>query len=386
MIALPLSPAETATEAAERNRIGGAEWILRTEDDGFALKRIANSSRRSPLFGTLEVAGHAGLILFSSGTSGEPKAMLHDFNALLDRYQSVGKRRDRTLQLLLVDHIGGLDSALRTLCSGACLIIPETRTPEAVGRAIEQHGINILPASPTFLNLILLADVPARFDCSTVEIIAYGAEAMPHTLLERLCRAFPNAELQQKFGTSETGTVRIKSSASDSLFFKIADRETEWKAVNDELWLKTPSRILGYLNAHNDSLEAEGWYRTGDLVEEQSDGSLRIVGRVSTVINVGGQKVHPSEIENVLLEIPEIATCQVYSIKDPITGHRIACRIASETERDIRQWKRLIRNHCRGKLSPWKIPSSVEILNNIGMTSRLKQHNSGHDTAPTDQL
>ena len=324
----------------------------------------------SPLYEQLE---GSGLILFSSGTSGQPKGMLHHLPALLNRFEPVTPRSDRTLQLLLIDHIGGLDAAFRCLCAGSTLVIPVARTPEAAGRAIEAHQINILPASPTFLNLMLINGVAEQFDCNSIEIIAYGAEAMPQALLKRIGKAFPSADLQQKFGTSETGAVRIESCEKDSLYFRIKDLDTQWKVVDDELWLKTPSRIIGYLNCDENSLEADGWYRTGDLVEEGQDGSLRIIGRQSATINVGGQKVHPSEIEAVLHHIEGIDACYVYGEPDPITGQHVACEIVTSIEQELRSWKRSIRNHCRGKLAPWKIPSSVTVSDDLSVNSRMKR-------------
>jgi acyl-CoA synthetase (AMP-forming)/AMP-acid ligase II len=360
---------------------GLAQLIAITQSDRIALplpselpeaerRRMLELAASSPLYDQLR---GSGLVLFSSGTSGEPKGMLHDLAALLNRFQQVGLRQDRTLQLLPIDHIGGLDAALRCLCSGATLIVPEARTPEAAARAIEAHKVNILPASPTFLNLMLMNGVHEQYDCRSVEIIAYGAEAMPAPLLKRLEKAFPHADLQQKFGTSETGAVRIQSQRKDSLFFRIKDPDTEWKVVKDELWLKTPSRILGYLNADESSLEADGWYRTGDLVEEGPDGSIRIIGRQSATINVGGQKVHPAEVEAVLHELEGIDACTVHGEPDPITGQRVACEIFSTEEKDLRTWKRAIRNHCRGKLAPWKIPASVKASETLNVNSRLKR-------------
>jgi acyl-CoA synthetase (AMP-forming)/AMP-acid ligase II len=347
-IALPL-PAELT--AAERSK----------------MRQVAASS---PLYDRL--AG-SGLVLFSSGTSGEPKGMLHNFDALLDRYQNIRPRRDRCLLLLLIDHIGGLDSAFRCLFSGSTLVLPATRTPEAAGAAIAAYKVNVLPASPTFLNLMLLNGIATAQDLSSVEIIAYGAEAMPQTVLHRLAAAFPHAQLQQKFGTSETGAIRIKSANNKSLFFRIQDSDTQWKVIEDELWLKTPSRILGYLNAEDGKLEADGWYRTGDLVETDAHENLRIIGRTSALVNVGGQKVHPSEVEAVLNTIKGIEAVHVYGQEDPITGSKVCAKIAISEELDLRAWKRTIRSHCRGKLAPWKIPSSIQIVESIGVNHRMKR-------------
>jgi acyl-CoA synthetase (AMP-forming)/AMP-acid ligase II len=374
LIAVPLPRELPEYERSLNKKIAQVEWSLTSQDGQFHLCREAlPSGARPALFNQISNRQHAGLILYSSGTSGQPKAMLHDLNALLARYESVRPRSDRSLLLLLIDHIGGLDCAFRTLFAGSTLIIPTERTPAAVGAAIARQQVTIFPASPTFLNLMLLAKAYETHDCSSIEIIAYGAEAMPQSLLNRIACAFPRAELQQKFGTSETGSVRIKSSQNNSLFFKISDRDTEWKVVNEELWLKTPSRILGYLNADETSLEADGWYRTGDLVEEGSDDDIRIIGRHSNWMNIGGQKVHPAEIETVIRVIPGVTACRVFSKPAPITGSAICCEIVSAENCDIRAWKRIIRNHCKGKLAPWKIPSSVIIATELTMNQRMKR-------------
>lgn len=368
-VALPLSPEMPMVEQVEQQRIAGATFLLSAE----GLRSQSMKVAPSKLIDQLSKRGHAGLILFSSGTSGEPKGMLHDLNALLDRYGEVRPRADRTVQLLLTDHIGGLDSAFRTLFAGSTLVLPEARTAVAVGEAVERYDVNILPASPTFLNLMLLAQVAEQFDCSSLEVIAYGAEPMSARLLGRLLEAFPNAAFQQKFGTSETGAIRIKSQSTGSLYFSIEDSGVEWRVHDEELWLKTSSRILGYLNADESSLEADGWYRTGDLVEEAEGGYLRIVGRRSQLINVGGQKVHPAEVEQVIAEIEGVEVCSVYAKPAPVTGSMVACVIVTSVGRDLRSWKRLVRQHCRGRIANWKIPASVELRAELSMTDRLKR-------------
>jgi len=334
------------------------------------MRRVAADS---PLHAKLK---GSGLVLFSSGSSGKPKAMLHSLPALLDRYKNVPLRNDRTLQLLLIDHIGGLDAALRCLCAGSTLVVPAARDPDAAGEAIAKHKVNILPASPTFLNLMLLQGIPERYDCQSLEIIAYGAEPMPQTLLHRLGSAFPNLRLQQKFGTSETGAIRIESHDNGSLFFRIKDPDTEWKVIEDELWLKTPSLILGYINAEDATLEADGWYRSGDLVEQDDAGRLRIIGRRSDMINVGGRKVHPAEVEAVISQIKAVDSCRVYAEPDPIAGQRIACDLYSNSPMDLRGWKRTIRSHCLKELAAWKIPSKIRLPEALSFTSRLKQKRS----------
>lgn len=366
---LPISP--QSPEKEKQYRIGRVEWTLHNRK----LRRKTASAEPHPLLNKLGQSGHPGLILFSSGSTGSPKAMLHDLKLLLDRYESLAARSDRTLQLLPLDHIGGLDAALRTLCSGSAIVIPEARTPESAGHAIAKHQVSVLPASPTFLNLMLLTGVAHSSDLSSLRVIAYGAEPMPFSLLQKLKAAFPEVDLQQKFGTSETGAIRIKSAGSGKLNFSIKDKDADWKIVDGELWLQSSSRILGYLNsdADNSSLLLDGWFRTGDLIEEDKDGSLRIIGRRADLINVGGEKVAPIEVESILMEMPAIADCLVYAEENAITGQIVVAQIVPQGEYETVQLKRAIKKHCRKRLATYKIPARIQITEKTKYSDRLKK-------------
>ncbi|MEM7790570.1 MAG: fatty acid--CoA ligase family protein [Verrucomicrobiota bacterium] len=371
LIALPIMLNLPEGERLQQKQIAGISNTLR---EGKLIESPQFRMLPPRLVDQLTERGHPGLVLFSSGTSGAPKGMLHDLTELLFRYKRVRTRNDSTIQLLLPDHIGGIDSALRTWLSGSTMIVPKDRTPDKVGCAVESYSANVLPATPTFFNLLLLSGALKKYDFSSLEILTYGAEPMPAKLLADLSQAFPNANLQQKFGTSETGAIRIKGSRHDTLNFAIKDADVAWQIVESELWIKTPSRILGYLNADDSSLEKDGWYRTGDLVDQAADGSMRIIGRASEMINVGGLKVHPSEVESVLLEIQGIQTCKVFGKTNVIAGNQVACQISISKNRDLRFWKQTIRKHCKDRLALWKIPSAVEITSCVQITDRLKHY------------
>ncbi len=372
LVAVPLSHELGEAERITARQVAAVQWRI---GSGYALTQLQHTDEPTDLIKTLENRQHSGLILFSSGTSGAPKAMLHDFDALLQRYSKVKPRQDRSLLLMHLDHIGGIDAALRTLLAGSALIIPESRTPESAAQAIETYKVNILPCTPTFLNLLLLSQQYQKHDLSSVEIIAYGAEAMPPALLERLVQQFPKAEFQQKFGTSETGAIRIQSTNTNSLFFRIQDPDTEWRIHEGELWLKTPSRILGYLNADQSALEANGWYRTGDLVEKGADDSLRIIGRASELINVGGEKVTPGEVEAIVLQIPQIESCIVFSEANAITGQSVAIKVFASAGSSTSELKRKIKRHCRQTLAAHKVPTRIYFTDHISISSRHKRLN-----------
>ncbi len=370
----------------ERLRVAGAQWVLeKQEGNGFQLSVAVDcrsgetaGGNQHPLIAKLARAGHPGLILFSSGTTGTPKAMLHDLVKLTEGYTvKMAGGGPVTLAFLNYDHIGGLDILFRALASGASLVIPERRDPECVARTIERHQVEVLPASPTFLNLFLLSGVTEKHDLSALRIIGYGSEPMPESLLRRLASAVPWVRLQQKFGTSETNAVRVVSRSPDSLEMRVEDSRVQWKVVDGELWLKSPSRILGYLNADNSILPDDGWYRTGDLVEETGDGFFRIVGRRSDQINVGGEKVFPSEVEAVLLEIPELRECRVFGESHPLTGQVVAVEAVATEDLSLTELKKRIRAFCRDRLEPHKIPVKVYRVEVIETGENFKKRRGG---------
>lgn len=319
--------------------------------------------------------GHSGVILFSSGSTNRPKAMLHDLDQLMEHYQQKKTKTGRILIFLMFDHIGGLNTLLNALTSGYTIVIPSERNPENVCKLIEFHQVDILPTSPTFLNLIVISDAYKRYSLSSLKLITYGTEAMAESLLQKISQILPEVKLLQTFGTSETGIAHTKSMAPDSLYMKITDDGNhEYKIVNEELWLKSKTQVLGYLNVEeNGSFTSDGWFKTGDIVEETPDGFLKIIGRTKEVINVGGLKVLPIEIESVLLEMDKIDDCIVYGLPNAITGMTVAADIVLKSDNTKSKIKREIRNYCRTRLDSYKIPTKIKIVSRTNFSERFKK-------------
>ena len=251
-----------------------------------------------PLLVKLREEEHPGLVLFSSGSTGEPKAALHDFVPLLDKFRT-RRRAWRTMAFLLFDHIGGINTLFHTLSNGGTVVVTTDRSPEAVSRLIAEYQVELLPTSPTFLNLLLVSEAYRKYDLSSLQLVTYGTEVMPEATLRRIHEALPQAQLQQTYGLSELGILRSKSRSSESLWVKLGGEGYETRVVDGLLEIKARSAMLGYLNAPSPFTE-DGWFRTGDRVEVDGE-ELRILGRVSEVINVGGQKVDPVEVEDSIL-------------------------------------------------------------------------------------
>ncbi len=360
-------------EVVTKLDIVNADFLITFENDKVNYKNINPRLEKHKLVQELQNLNCSGLILFSSGTTGEPKAMIHNFDNLHSVYKNKKQKDINTLIFLTFDHIGGIDTMLRIFSISGTISIPSTRQPKDVCKMIERYNINVLPASPTFLNLLLIGKFHNQYNLSSLRIISFGAEPMPESLLKRLNNEFQNVKLQQKFGTSETNAIRVKNKSNDSLFMKLDDPNLEYKIVDNELWLKSKTQVMGYLNSSMESFTEDGWFKTGDLVEKTDDGYIKIIGRNKEVINVGGEKVLPNEVESVILSMEEIDDVMVYGESNIITGQTVVCDVVLNIEIVNREAKKLIRKFCKDSLDGYKIPTKVNLVDKTNFGDRFKK-------------
>ncbi|RYZ04701.1 MAG: long-chain fatty acid--CoA ligase [Myxococcales bacterium] len=339
------------------------------EDDGFSLHSLPHSVA-NPLTLKLRERQHAGLVIFSSGSTGAPKAILHDLAQIREKFRKV-RQKKTTLTFLLFDHIGGIDTLLGTFGSGGCVVTVSQRTPELVARAIERHHVHTLPTSPTFLNLLLMSGVWEQFDLSSLKVIAYGTEPMPQSTLQRLNEVFPGVALVQTYGMSELGVLRSRSKDNGSLWIKFTGEGFQTKVVDGTLWVKADAAMLGYLNAP-DLFDDEGWLNTQDAVEVEGE-YLRILGRATDLINVGGQKVYPAEVENVLLQLSNVQEVSVFGKPHPMMGQVVAARFNLQEPEPLDLFKRRMNAFGRERMAKYQIPVYVEVVSGEQFGARFKK-------------
>jgi acyl-CoA synthetase (AMP-forming)/AMP-acid ligase II len=368
-IAVPLTPA-SRVQRARFAEIAEAGFCVEFDASDAWTLSLPGRSASNALTLKLAGRGHPGLVIFSSGSTGEPKAVLHDFVALLEKFKARGQGK-RILTFLLFDHIGGMDTLFNVLANGGTMVTTPSRDPDAVCRAIAAHRVHTLPASPTFLNLLLISEAWRQHDVSSLRVVAYGTESMPEQLLARLREALPGVQLVQTYGLSELGVLRTRSREDGSLWLRFRGEGFETKVVDGLLWVRTASAMLGYLNAPNLFDEA-GWLNTEDAVVVEGE-YLRILGRASEIINVGGRKVYPAEVENVISQLDNVRDVAVYGEKNSLTGQIVAARINLVVEEPLEGFKRRLRVFCRQRLAAYKIPARIELTDREQYGERLKK-------------
>ena len=117
----------------------------------------------------------------------------------------------------------------------------------------------------------------------------------------------------------------------------------------------------------------DGWFRTGDLVEVAEDNYIRIIGRNSDIINVGGQKVLPSEVESMLLQIDNIVDASVFAKPNPVTGNVVAAYVVLENEEPLPALRKRILIYCKDKLDSYKLPVDIQIKDKLDLSGRFKK-------------
>ena len=308
--------------------------------------------------------GEPGLILETSGTQGGRKIVLHNFNKIAQKYIKL-HRRFNSILVFSPEHISGIETMLSIIIPGGTIIIPPDDSINTVCNTIEEHKINLLACTPTFIRLVMLSDNINKLQ--GLEILNLGGERTDEKLLKGLKKTLPNTQIYQAFGTTETTNIRTYS-IEGSVYFKPGIEGENYIVRDGILWLKKTDSIVCFMEG-NIIIENE-WICTNDKVEKNKEGYIKTIGRNEERVNIGGEKVDPQEVENIILEMEGVISVKVYSEDDIILGKKLVANIYIEHPQKLN--KNDIITYCRGKLPDYKIPVKFYIHNELALTSRLK--------------
>lgn len=368
-IALPLTEIFSVNKSLYY-QLAGVEHIIQISKDDSVTFLTTNGGHTHDILKSLIENRRSGLILFTSGSTGESKGVVHDFQHLLDKYRR--KRHHlKTIVFMSFDHIGGIDTLFYNLSNTSTMVVLEDRSPLSVCQTIEQHKVEVLPVSPTFIRLLLLSKTFLNYDLSSLKIVTCGAEVMPESTALEFSKHFPKVKLLQKYGTSEIGNPSCKSKESDSSWVKLGGDGFNFRIVNGLLEIKSDSAMLGYLNAPNPFTD-DGWFQTGDAVVQDGD-FFKILGRTSDMINVGGEKVYPAEVEDVILQLSGVEDVAVRGVANPITGQMVVAKVVLTTNETLADFRKRMRTFCTERLPAHKIPQKIELSMQAVYSERFKK-------------
>lgn len=327
---------------------------------------------------------------FTSGTTGNPKGVLHSFNTTLCAARFLSQdmhvsEEDVFLIYLPVGLNWGYLTLVQVVMAGAKGVLLARFSGRSALDLIERERVTYIPTAPASIVAILNADDLAKRDLSSLRVVLTGGASASIETIKAFQQTVPKAKLIELYGMLETGfhaytrldddPLRVNGTIGrcvEQLELGILDDEGNEVArgQSGELAAKGPSVHLGYLdnpNANADSFTADGWFRTGDLGEfVDGAGNVRISGRKKEIINRGGKKYFPREIEEILYQHPAFLHVAVIGLPDPRLGERnCLCAVlkpgASVTLEEIVKM-------LRGRVADYKLPEQLEILEDLPMT------------------
>lgn len=282
------------------------------------------------------------LLVYTSGTTAEPKGVQHSHNSLLGEIRAMDETRASGPDLTVLSafpsgHIAGTLGFLRTLCRANTTIALDTWNPERAARLIAERGVGSSGGAPIHLSGLL--DVAERdgLDLSCLREYTTGAAGVAGALIRRADRFGVGAF--RCYGSSEHPT--ISSGQPEDPLDKRADTDgritpgTRIRLVDDdgcdveagghgEIWTRGPELFCGYTDAvHNRDSMVDGWFRTGDVGCLNADGYLRITDRKKDIIVRGGENISSKEVEDVLGDHPAIAEAAAVGMADDKYGERV---------------------------------------------------------------
>lgn len=320
--------------------------------------------------------------LATSGTTGTPKWIAHSFTSLSRAAKASAQSAALHWALCYQpSRFAGLQVLLQSLLSGA--VITDCSSGDAQQRfsLMQQHGVNAVSATPSLWRQLLMT---AQLNTLPLQQITLGGEIADQPLLDTLAALFPAARLLHIYASTEAGVgfaVADKRAGFPASWLKQRHSNLLLKVdANQHLWLKPPQLPDTGLASDADS---DSYLDSGDLVTIEQDRVI-FLGRASGVINVGGNKVHPEQVEQVLLQYPGVRQARVYAKASSVLGQLVIADIVVDSATDAKTLQAQLLHHCQAQLERYQLPARFNIVsslatNAVGKLSRKADVKEPHE-------
>ena len=295
--------------------------------------------------------------IFTSGTTGQPKEVIHNLHSLTRAVRvSVNYRKQVWGYAYNPTHMAGLQVFFQAFENLNTLVNIFHLSRLDVYRNIREKRITHISATPTFYRLLL----PAEGVCPLVVRVSLGGEKSDCKLHESILKIFPNAKINNIYASTEAGTL---FAAKGENFQIPSNVIAKIKIVKNELWIH--KSLLGKSDSF---IFSEDYYCTGDIVEwvDSEKGIFRFKSRKNELINVGGYKVNPSEVEESILQIPDVLQAVVFGKKNSVLGNILCAELKLIPGSQLTEIS--IRSYLSNVLQDFKIPRRIRFVESFSLT------------------
>ena len=295
--------------------------------------------------------------IFTSGTTGQPKKIIHTIQNLTRSIRKSDKYNDFVWAFAYnPTHMAGLQVFFQALANKNKLVNVFNYQRNDVYEYIEKYKITHMSATPTFYRLLL----PVEKSFNYVQRVTYGGEKSDKNLYDSIKRIFPNAKMNNIYASTEAASLFAAKGEYFQIPFEIKDK---FKVVENELLIH-----YSLLGKSESLIIIDGFYHSGDLIEwiDEDKGLFKFKSRKNELINVGGYKVNPGEIENVLLSIKGIQNALVYGKANSVLGNILCADIKLENRDSISEIE--IKKYLSDKLQDFKIPRRIKFIEEFDLT------------------
>jgi long-chain acyl-CoA synthetase len=392
LVALPLNTAYTEHEL--HHQVDDASASLVVTDDGHrhlvdaGVLEVGGEHWHQALAHEPAVSSAAGsedlaVLLYTSGTSGRPKGAMLSHRALLANLEQLSRIEpavvagaDVVLLVLPLFHVYGLNAGLgMTVRAGATGVLAERFDPVETLELVRRHRVtNIIGAPPMYVAWSMLPEVGDAM--RTLRLAVSGAAPLPPEVLGAVHDATGH-DIYEGYGLTETAPVLTTTLCSASpkpgsigrpipgVQLRLVDESGDEADADDpgEITVRGANVFSGYWPDGAGGVDADGWFRTGDVAYADADGDLFLVDRLRELILVSGFNVYPREVEDVLLTHPDIAEVAALGVPHPYTGETVKALVvvrdgASMTTAEVIE-------HAAGRLARFKCPTSVDFVDEL---------------------
>lgn len=331
----------------------------------------------TPMSADRTASGETEWILLTSGTTGVPKLVLHTVASLGGRLMATGPLEENSVWSTFYDirRYGGLQIFLRAVLGGASLVLSSASepVPDFLARA-GRRGVTHISGTPTHWRRALMSGAAQEMSPRYVRL---SGEVADQAILDALRAAYPDAAISHAFASTEAG---VAFSVDDGLegfpatLVEHAEAGIEMKVEDGTLRIRSGRNATRYVGGDIDEIRSgDGFVDTGDLVELRPDGRYHFMGRRGGVINIGGQKVFPEEVEAVINRQPGVRMSLVRGRRSAITGAIVVADVVLEDSRgDERALKEKILVACRRGLAAYKVPTSIRFVPSLEVSASGK--------------